>query len=182
MRRIRPKPHALGTSPILPVFSKIFSKIQNLLTQRLLRVYILMKYRECCRVTLSSATIGCVPLARIGFDWRWTVLRCVIAMILLTAAVLKGNYIFNSTETIPACFSTQNTRKTRTSTINIFREFRLFECFVLKKRFVVLLPCLKIFELFPLFVRIPYYDHETRKFIVPSRDAASREPVDPQRI
>ena len=45
-----------------------------------------------------------------------------------------------------------------------------------------LLPCLKIFEPFAVFVRSSGYEHETRKFIVPSRDAAARGTVDPQRI
>jgi len=51
-----------------------------------------------------------------------------------------------------------------------------------EEKIVKLLLCLKIFEPFPLFVRIAYYEHETRQSIVPSRDAASRGPVDPQRI
>jgi len=37
-------------------------------------------------------------------------------------------------------------------------------------------------EPFPVFVRSSGYEHETRKFIVPSPHAAARGPVDPQRI
>ena len=37
-------------------------------------------------------------------------------------------------------------------------------------------------EPFPVFVRSRGYDHETRKFIVPSPHTSSGGPVDPQRI